>query len=156
MLAHAYMMAVCGVTLAELGTVQCLLYAHMFSHTSTNSFERVHLTFSVERIGEGGVLAGIVWRWWFPSLLSSVRFGGCQLAVELRVVVVLCCYLWWCFCINCCISGGRKYLILVRPTEHRLVWFCFWLVWENLVCCFDVWIWRSTRIIFKYSVRTAQ
>jgi len=74
---------VSGVPSAELGTVQCLLYAQMFIHSSTNSFERVHLTFSVLGRGEGE--AAVV-----PLYVSSVQFGSCQLVVEHRVVVLWC------------------------------------------------------------------
>ena len=54
----------------------------MFSHSSVNSFERVHLTFSVLGNGEGGAAV-------FPLCASSVQFGSCQLVVEQRVVVLL-------------------------------------------------------------------
>ena len=113
MLAHASVIQFCGVTLAELGIAQCLLCAQMFSHSSTNSLERVHLTFSVLWRGEGGVAV-------VPLSVSSVQFGICQLVVEQRVVV-LCCKLLWCCRFNCCISEVRKYLILVRPNKHRVV-----------------------------------
>jgi len=147
MLAHAYMISVCGVTLAELGTVQCLLCAQMFSHSSTNSFERVRFTSSVLVSREGG--AAVV-----PLSVSSVQFGSCQLVVEHRVVVLFYNLLWCCR-ISYCISEVQKYLVLVRPTKHRMVWFCCWLVWEHLLYCFEVWICRLTWIIFKYPIRTA-
>jgi len=112
MLAHAYMISVCGVTLAELGTVQCLLYAQMFSDSSTNSFERVRFTSSVLVREEGGVSV-------VPLSVSSVQFGSCQLVVEQPVVVLF--YNLWCCRINCCISEVRGCLVLVRPTERRVV-----------------------------------